>query len=62
MKMLWSILSCDWEVDENQALLELVVDLFLTIRGFSYASAWMLKNSRCHKNFKHFPQVIEILC
>ena len=39
----WSILSCDWEVDESQALLELVVDLFLTIRGFSYASAWMEK-------------------
>ena len=63
----WSILSCDWEVDESQALLELVVDLFLMIRGFSYASAWIKqplprlcksqrvpKNSRCHKNFKHF--------
>ena len=33
----------EWEVDESQALLELVVDLFLTIRGFCYASAWMEK-------------------
>ena len=74
----WSILSCDWEVDASQALLELLVDLFLTIRGFSYASAWMekykaataktlqkvkgvRKNSRCHKNFKHFHNWLKLL-
>jgi len=27
----------------SEALLELLVDLFLTIRGFSYASAWVEK-------------------
>lgn len=39
----WSILASDWEEGDSQALLKLVVDLFLTIRGFSYASAWMEK-------------------
>ena len=39
----WSVLSCNWEEDESEALLELVVDLFFTIRGFSYASAWVEK-------------------
>ena len=39
----WSIVSSDWEEAESQALLELVVNLFVTIRGFSYASAWMEK-------------------
>ena len=34
----WSLLSCDWE-DESETLL----DLFLTIRGFSYASTWVEK-------------------
>ena len=39
----WSILSAEWEESDSQALLELVVNLFLTIRGFSYASLWMKK-------------------
>ena len=38
----WSIVSSDWEDTESQVLLELVVNLFVTIR-FSYASAWMEK-------------------
>ena len=39
----WSILSAEWEESDSQALLELVVNLFLTIRGFAYASSWMEK-------------------
>ena len=39
----WSILSTDWEEHDSQALLELVVNMFITIRGFSYASAWVEK-------------------
>ena len=61
----WSILSCDWEVDESQALLELVVDLFLMIRGFSYASAWMEKYKAAEElslpqKLQTLPQLIEI--
>ena len=39
----WSVLAGDWEEGDSQALQKLVVDLFVTIRGFSYASAWMEK-------------------
>lgn len=39
----WSVVSADWEEDEAQALLELVTDLWITVRGFSYASAWIEK-------------------
>ena len=39
----WSILSADWEERDSQDLLELVVNMFITIRGFSYASAWVEK-------------------
>ena len=39
----WSILSADWEEQDSQALLELMVNMFITIRGFSYASAWVEK-------------------
>lgn len=39
----WSILSADWEELDSQALLELVVNMFITIRGFSYANAWVEK-------------------
>ena len=36
----WSMVSGDWD-EESQALLNLIVDLWITIRGFPYASAWM---------------------
>ena len=39
----WSLLSADWGEDDSKALLELFVDMFLTIRGFLFASAWMEK-------------------
>ena len=42
----WSILSAEWDESDSQALFELVVNLFLTIRGFSYASTCI----RMHKN------------
>ena len=39
----WSIVACDWEEEEAEALLEQVVKMWVTIRGFSYASAWVEK-------------------
>ena len=36
-------MASDWEEDETKVLLELVVNMWITIRGFSYASAWMEK-------------------
>ena len=37
----WSLLADNWEEDDSQLLFEMVVDLFVTMRGFSYASAWI---------------------
>ena len=37
----WTVVSADWEEKESAALLELVVDLFMTIRGFAFVSSWM---------------------
>lgn len=37
----WSMVSGDWDKEESQALLQLIVDLWITIRGFSNASTWM---------------------
>ena len=36
----WSILSAEWNIEEEKALLPMILDLWVTIRGFSYASAW----------------------
>ena len=40
VQLYWSVVSADWEEDESKTLLRLVVELFITIRGFSDASAW----------------------
>ena len=37
----WSMVSADWDEEESEALLAMIVNLWVTIRGFSYASAWM---------------------
>ena len=42
----WSIVACDWE-EEAEALLQQVVKVWVTMRGFSYASAWVVKIQGC---------------
>lgn len=37
----WTVVGADWEEKESVALLELVVDLFVAIRGFAFVSSWM---------------------
>ena len=37
----WCNVACDWEENEAEALLHEVVKMWVTIRGFSYASAWV---------------------
>ena len=45
----WSILSASWDEEEVEPLLPLIVQLWVTIRGFSYASAWMEKYKQTNK-------------
>ena len=37
----WELLSGMWEEDERDALLQMVIELWVTIRGFAYASGWL---------------------
>ena len=39
----WAMLAAEWEEDESKALLAMIIDLWVTIRGFSFASSWMEK-------------------
>ena len=41
----WELISGMWEVEERDTLLQMIIEQWITIRGFSYASAWM----ECHK-------------
>ena len=37
----WHVLASDWQPEESKLLFSIVVDLWVTMRGFAYASAWM---------------------
>ena len=39
---IWALVSPGW-VEEGQALLEQIIDQYVTVRGFSIASGWMKK-------------------
>ena len=45
----WSIVGSDWEEEESAALLPMVVNLWVTMRGFSNASAWVETYKAEHK-------------
>ena len=36
----WSILSAEWE-EEESVLLTMIIDLWISIRGFSFAGSWL---------------------
>ena len=40
---LWSIISVSWDSDCSTALLKKIAKMWITVRGFSYASAWVEK-------------------
>ena len=37
----WSITSVNWDTAESNELLKLIVDHWITVRGFSFASGFM---------------------
>jgi hypothetical protein len=39
----WNTVSAEWEPEESQILYDMIADLWVTMRGFSYASGWMEK-------------------
>ena len=46
VQFFWSLVAADWEEEKAQALLS---DLWITIRGFSFASSWIEKFKTEHK-------------
>ena len=45
----WSMLSADWSEGNAEVLIHIVIELWITIRGFSYVSAWMEKYKASQK-------------
>ena len=43
VQFLWSILRADWEEESGAVLLQMVVNQWVKIRGFSFASCWVEK-------------------
>ena len=41
VQFLWTMISADWEEASASALLKMIVNQWVKIRGFSYASAWV---------------------
>ena len=56
----WLIVGTDFEEDNQEVhseLLKRIVELFVTMRGFSYASAWLEKYEQVAK--KRYPKIKE---
>ena len=45
----WAIASANWDEEESTPLLPMIVQLWVTIRGFAYASGWMEKYKQTNK-------------
>ena len=45
----WSMLSIDWEEEESSELLRYIVEHWVTVRGFSFAGAYLEKYKQEHK-------------
>ena len=45
----WSMLSSNWDEESSDTLFQMVVNLWLTVRGYSYTSAWIEKYKASQK-------------
>ena len=41
VKYHWNTLSANWEAEEVKVLLPMIIQLWVTMRGFAYVSAWV---------------------
>lgn len=49
MQFYWALVSAGWDEEEGRALLEQIIDQYVTIRGFSFATGWMEKYKQAQK-------------
>jgi len=45
----WSMVSANWGEEESKALFAMIVELWITIRGFGFTSTWMERYKLCNK-------------
>ena len=45
----WSIIAVNWDSASKDALLQLIVQHWVTVRGFSFSAAYMEKYKQKHK-------------
>ena len=60
----WSIIGCNWEEEAASSLLQLVIEHWLTVRGFSFTSAFMKnykqKQKKSVQKSKGFEELISL--
>ena len=44
----WLMISGEWESEEAETLFKMIIELWVTIRGFSFASSWVEKYKLAH--------------
>ena len=55
VQFLWSMISADWEEASASTLLQMIVNQWVKIRGFSHVGAWVeLLKRKLHRNPKVF--------
>ena len=45
----WSMISVNWEVEEADVLLKMIIEHWITVRGFSYTSAFLERYKQANK-------------
>ena len=45
----WSMISAGWNESSRNTLLDMVINMWVCVRGFSYSSAWIEKNKEVQK-------------
>ena len=61
----WLIATANFEIDEREVHLELlhkIVELYVTVRGFSFASAWLEKYKQRTKRVHNDQRVFVEIC
>lgn len=61
----WLIATADFDIDDHEVhsiLLKMIVELYITMRGFSYAGSWMEKFKQSAKNLLNDQKVYAETC
>jgi len=55
----WDLIAGMWNDEEREALLNMIVELWVTIRGFAYASGWMEQYKQAAKKVSRSQRALE---